>query len=104
MEFFKRLADGLNYVEYPIPEYEPTYFDRHIVEMAFFHNLIFIRKGSNDEKPNAPALIEEELVALCGSERHAGCAPSTGREANPESPEARMEVHREVQLQIREEV
>ena len=62
-EFFKGLTDGLNHVEYPINEYKPDYFDQHIVEIAFFHNLIFVRKGSNDEKPNAPGLIDRELAA-----------------------------------------
>jgi len=61
--FFKALTDGLNYIEYPMPEYQPSYFDRHIVEIAFFHNLIIIRKGQNTEKPNAPHLIDRELMA-----------------------------------------
>jgi hypothetical protein len=61
MAFFKAMADGLNYVEYPIPNYEPTYFDRNVVEIAFFHNLIIIRKGVNDEPANAPELIQREL-------------------------------------------
>lgn len=63
MAFFKTLVDGLNHVEYPIENYESDYFDRNIVEIAFFHNLIFIRKGSNDEMPNAPELIQRELAA-----------------------------------------
>ena len=62
MEFLKRLADGLNHVEYPLSNYQPTYFDRHIVEVAFFHNLVIIRKGMNDERPNLPSLIEQELA------------------------------------------
>src|SRR5215467_4386466 len=45
MAFFKAISDGLNYMEYPIENYEPTYLDRHVIEMAFFHNLIIIRKG-----------------------------------------------------------
>lgn len=64
MAFFKKLADGLNHVEYPIEGYEPDYFDQNIVEIAFFHNLIFIRKGNNDEKTNTPKLIQREVVAL----------------------------------------
>lgn len=64
MEFFKSLVDGLNHVEYPIEAYEPTYFDRHIVEIAFFHSLIFIRKGSNDEKPSDRGLIQQEIAAM----------------------------------------
>jgi hypothetical protein len=62
MTFFKGLADGLNYVEYPVEGYKANYFDENIVEIAFFHNLILIRKGSNDEKANLPALIHREVV------------------------------------------
>jgi hypothetical protein len=50
MAFFKNLVDGLNHVEYRIENYQPNYFDQNIVEIAFFHNLVFIRKGNNDEK------------------------------------------------------
>lgn len=63
MAFFKSLADGVNYSEYPIKDYEPNYFDRNIVEIAFFHNLVFIRKGMNEEKCNVPRFIENELAA-----------------------------------------
>lgn len=63
MTFFKSLADGLNHVEYPIENFTPSYFDKNIVEMAFFHNLVIIRKGNNDEKPNIPALIQREIDA-----------------------------------------
>ena len=66
MAFFKNLADGLNHVEYPVEEYKPDYFDQHVVEIAFFHNLIFIRKGSNDEKTNMPKLIQREVAAAAG--------------------------------------
>ena len=52
MAFFMKLAHGLNHAEYPIEGYEPTYFDKNIVEIAFLHNLIFIRKGNNNEKTN----------------------------------------------------
>jgi hypothetical protein len=64
MAFFKRLADGLNHVEYCAANYEPNYFDQNVVELAFFHNLIFIRKGTNDEKPNVPELSEREIVKV----------------------------------------
>lgn len=63
MHFFKGLADGLNHVEYPVAKYEPDYFDRNIVEIAFFHNLIFVRKGNNDEKTNLPELLGRELAS-----------------------------------------
>jgi hypothetical protein len=66
MEFFKGLADGLNHVEFPIANYEPDYFEQNIVEIAFFHNLIFIRKGNNNEKANFPEVIKRELAAVAG--------------------------------------
>jgi hypothetical protein len=69
MAFFKGLADGLNHVEYPIANYEPNYLDQNIVEIAFFHNLIFIRKGNNDEKANVPELVQRELRAVAGQSR-----------------------------------
>lgn len=63
MSFFKNLSDGLNHVEYPLEQYAPSYFDRNIVEMAFFHNLILIRKGANNEQSNAPDLLKREMKA-----------------------------------------
>jgi Methyltransferase domain len=64
MKFFKDLADGLNHVEYPVESYNPDYFDQHIVEIAFFHNLVVIRKGRNDEKANDRDMIQRELAAM----------------------------------------
>ena len=61
MAFFKSLVDGLNHAEFPIKDYKPSYFDQNIVEIAFFHNLVFICKGNNQEKTNASPLIEDEL-------------------------------------------
>jgi demethylmacrocin O-methyltransferase len=52
VSFFKSLTDGLNYREYLMPDYEPSYFDRKITAMHFYHNLIFIKKGNNDEESN----------------------------------------------------
>ena len=49
MSFFKSLVDGLNYEEFMSGEYQPTYFDRHIVAMHFYHNLLFVQKGRNDD-------------------------------------------------------
>jgi hypothetical protein len=62
--YFKRLVDGLNHVEYPIAGYTPSYFDTNIVEISFFHNLVFIRKGNNDENASNPEFIEREIAAL----------------------------------------
>jgi hypothetical protein len=50
MNFLKSLTDGLNHCEFNDPDYVPSYHDRHIVEMHFYHNICFIRKGQNDQK------------------------------------------------------
>lgn len=63
MDFLKSLADGLNYCENPLQQ-EPSYFDRHIVEIAFFHNLCIIAKGNNDEPSNCPGWVATEREAL----------------------------------------
>jgi hypothetical protein len=52
MGFFKALIDGLNHQEFLLPNYTPTYCDRHIVAMHFYHNLIIVDKGLNDEQSN----------------------------------------------------
>jgi demethylmacrocin O-methyltransferase len=61
MRFFKSLVDGLNYAEFPIPNYKPNYFEKHIVQIIFLHNLVFIFKGVNDEPTNALPSIEREI-------------------------------------------
>jgi demethylmacrocin O-methyltransferase len=63
MAFFKNLVDGLNHAEYPVAGYTPTYLDTHIVEIAFFHNLVVVRKGFNNEGANCPELIKREFEA-----------------------------------------
>ena len=52
MNFFKSLTDGLNNKEFVIPHYEQSYFDKKIISMHFYHNLILIYKGDNDEESN----------------------------------------------------
>jgi len=64
LSYFRGLVEGLNHKEYAVPDYKPSYFDEHIVEMAFFHNLIIIRKGRNDEPSNCPDLIQQELESM----------------------------------------
>ncbi len=49
MAFFKKLTDGLNYQEYVLPDYVPTYYDKNIVSMHFYHNLLIMHKGHNNE-------------------------------------------------------
>ncbi|KAB1067028.1 class I SAM-dependent methyltransferase [Tamlana haliotis] len=50
--FFKGLIDGLNNEEFVIEGYQKSYFDKHIVSMHFYHNMIFIYKGENNELSN----------------------------------------------------
>ena len=50
--YFKSLVDGLNHAEFPLEVYEPDYFERNILGISFFHNLIFIRKGQNLKASN----------------------------------------------------
>lgn len=69
MEFFKKLADGVNHVEFPIDDYEPSYFESNIAEIAFFHNLVIVRKGKYTEKSNMPSLIEAEKAAIASAYR-----------------------------------
>lgn len=52
MGFTKSLIDGLNYEEFDLENYEPSYYDKHIVGMHFYHNLVFINKGLNNEGSN----------------------------------------------------
>lgn len=52
LPFFKSLTDGLNHAEFIRPGYAPSYYDQHIVSMHFYHNLVFIYKGQNDEGSN----------------------------------------------------
>lgn len=52
MGFLKSLVDGMNYAEFDIENYEPSYYDKHIVAMHFYHNIVFIQKGLNNEPSN----------------------------------------------------
>lgn len=52
MNFLKKLTDGLNYEEYINPGYQPTYFDKNITSIHFYHNIVFIYKGHNNEGSN----------------------------------------------------
>ena len=52
LEFLKSLVDCLNWQEIPQPGYAPTLFDRTIVGIHFYHNMVFLRKGDNNEGSN----------------------------------------------------
>jgi demethylmacrocin O-methyltransferase len=48
MNFIKKLTDGLNYKEFEINDYSPSYFDKNIVSIHFYKSLVFIYKGDNN--------------------------------------------------------
>jgi hypothetical protein len=50
MAAFKRLADGLNHAERI--GYEPTALDRSVRGLHFYHNLVFVERGRNDDGSN----------------------------------------------------
>lgn len=52
INFFRGLVHGLNFQEMLIEDYQPSYFDLNITSIHFYHNLIFIYKGENDESSN----------------------------------------------------
>lgn len=52
MNFFKRLVDGLNYEEFLADNYAPSYFDRHVTSVHFYHNILFVYKGDNSQGSN----------------------------------------------------
>ena len=53
MNFFKSLTDGLNHKEIINPAFQENYYDKNIVSIHFYHNLIFIYKGDNNEESNS---------------------------------------------------
>jgi len=52
LNYLKSTTDCLNYEEFLLPDYKPTYFDRKIISMHFYHNLVFLYKGDNTEGSN----------------------------------------------------
>lgn len=52
MNMYKRLVDGLNYQDFLKPGYSPSYFDKHIVSIHFYPNLVILYKGNNDKPSN----------------------------------------------------
>ena len=52
MNFFKSLTDCLNHQEIPDENYMETYFDKKTISIHFYHNIVFIHKGNNDENSN----------------------------------------------------
>jgi hypothetical protein len=52
MAFLKMLVDGLNYSEFIQEGYKPTYYDKWVKSIHFYHNIVFLYKGDNSEPSN----------------------------------------------------
>ncbi len=59
VNYFKGLIHGLNYKEFIIKDYEPNYYDKNIISIHFYHNMVFIYKGDNSE--SSSYLIDNQL-------------------------------------------
>lgn len=62
MGLLKRLTDGLNYEEFVDESYEPTYTDRNVVGVHFYHNLVIIEKGKNAEGSNKRSVLKQRYA------------------------------------------
>jgi MycE methyltransferase N-terminal len=52
----KNLVDGLNHQEIPPSGDSPSYADRHVVGLHFYHNLAIVEKGINAEDSTPPSI------------------------------------------------
>ncbi|MBS3993932.1 MAG: class I SAM-dependent methyltransferase [Bacteroidetes bacterium] len=57
--FFKSLIDSMNSEEFIIKDYNKSFYDKHIVSMHFYHNMIFVYKGINNERSNKKMIYSE---------------------------------------------
>jgi len=62
MALVKRLVDGLNYMEFVIEPFEPTYSDLHVTQVDCYHNLVFIQKGENRERTRKRKALKERYA------------------------------------------
>lgn len=69
MNYFKKLADSLNYKELIKPGYVPTYFDKNITSIHFYHNIVFIFKGANTEESNRIKNNSTNQKRIVGSQK-----------------------------------
>ena len=68
MNYFKKLTDCLNHQEFVKSVYAPSYFDKNIYSIQFYHNLIFIFKEPNNETSgidlNNPDSIKADKIHI----------------------------------------
>jgi cephalosporin hydroxylase len=62
MAFLKRMTDGLNYEEFVDESYNPSYSDTHIIGLHFYHNLVFIEKGTNAEGTRKKGILRKRYA------------------------------------------
>ncbi len=96
MTMLQRLTDGLNYAEFELPDYAPSYTDLWVSSVAFYHNIAFIEKGANVERSNI-------RPPHPGAERWLENAPSPPPLAVPEPSPAPTERAAATRTVIREE-
>jgi len=68
MNYFKNLIDSLNNKEIVKADYLQSYYDKKIISMHFYHNLIFIYKGDNNEESNL--VVNNQLPPKKNSNLH----------------------------------
>lgn len=73
MELVKDLTDGLNFEEYVVKDYQPTYTDLHVTSVTCYHNLVVITKGDNLEGTNKHWVLKKRY----GGERNPGPSATT---------------------------
>jgi hypothetical protein len=59
MAMVKALIDGLNYEEFVIDGYQPSYTDLHVTQVSCYHNLVFIQKGDNREGTRKEKILSQ---------------------------------------------
>ena len=77
MNFFKDLADGINYQEIPRQNYQPTPMDRTVVAVHFYHNLIFVEKGRNAERSDKPDFVARLAAESAAAPRVSAPPPAS---------------------------
>jgi hypothetical protein len=63
LNYFKGLTNCLNHQELVKQEYIATYFDKNIISIHFYHNLIFVYKGLNNESSGVDYNNPDSIMA-----------------------------------------
>jgi hypothetical protein len=68
MNYFKKLTDCLNHQKFVKRVNAPSYYDRNIYSIQFYHNFIFIFKEPNNETSgidlNNPDSIKADEIQI----------------------------------------